>query len=441
MSGAAGTSGASGGAGAAGAAGTSGAAGASGTSGGAGAAGAAGTSGAAGASERAVRARPDQLAALGARPPARVTATFLARPRTEVARLLDQRTARACCALLLDPVGSLPFSGGKPLRWLLTAPLPTWPRDRFALELELCPLRGSPAPTLASYAVAGAPPFVLREQAPGGLVVELGGCVVETGIQLDYAQWQRIAVTWEEDARRLRLHKDDGPARVAAEGTGRTVAPLGPPLFEALLPGDAVVAAGGTLVVGQLQGRPGVLADLAAGRDFRGAVAEVRVWRTPPDFTAGSAREPAEDEPALFARWRFSALATALGEALATPSSPPALLGGFQADELRDVARLRAVGGDTRVAIATPPAIPADGREHTIELLLPAADADTRDAAPSLLLDGAALPSSPLGPADVLDAAHRGVRVGALDDLRALTLHAADGAEIARWDGSSDSVR
>lgn len=358
------------------------------------------------------RTHQDQRAALGAQPPARVAATFRARPRTDVARLLDVRTARACCTLLLDPVGSLPFSGGKPLRWLMTAPLPDWPRDRFAVELELCPLRGSSAPTLVSYAVAGAPPFVLREQAPGGLVVELGGRAVATGIHLDYAQWQRIAVSWDAGARRLRLHKDDGPARVAAEGAGRPPAPLGPPLFEAILPADAGVAAGGTLVVGQRQERPGVPADFAAGRDFRGALAEVRVWGARPDFAAPASREPAEDDPALFARWRFSALATALGEALASPSSPPALLGGFHAAELRDVARLRAVGGDARRAAATAPAIPCDSRERTIELVLPEA---------SLLLDGAALPSAPLDPADALDPAHRGVRVG--DDATCVSLH------------------
>jgi hypothetical protein len=376
-----------------------------------------------GSSKRCARARPEQLAALSVCPPMVVAARLVPRSCSDVTAIVEQRTARARCSLLLDPVGSIPFTRGKPRRWLMTAPLDAWPTEQFALELELCPLRGSATPTLVSYAVPGAPPFVLREQASGGLTVEVGGHAIASAVHLDYAQWQRIAVAWDAHTRRLRLYKDDGGARVEAEGSGRPPAPLGAPLFEAVLPPGAAVAAGGTLVVGQLQGRPGVPADFAPEHEFHGALAEVRVWREVPDFRLPTVREP-DENPALLARWRFSALALTLGEALAMPGSPSALLGGFGPSELRDVSHLRAIGSDDRQAWASGPAIAVNG-EREIELSLAAGLA--------LRLDGIALARTPLDPADVPGGERRGFRIGALDDLCELRLHGADGKPIAHY--------
>jgi hypothetical protein len=355
--------------------------------------------------------------------------TLTPRARGEVVPIVEHRSARTRYSLLLDPVGSLPFAGPKPRRWLMTAPLDGLPANAFALELELCPMRGNSEPVLASYAVAGAPPFVLREAARGGLTVDLGGRAVASGVYLDYAQWQRIAVAWDERAGSLRLYKDDGARRVAAEGAGTAVEPLGAPVFEGEVGEGARVAPGGVLAVGQLQGRPGLIADFAARREFRGALAEVRVWSSPPDFASPAAREPAEHESGLLGRWRLSALGVEVGEAAAA-GAPVGLIGGFRGGELRDVRRLRVVADDGRQAWASAPVVEV-GREQRIEM--------AREPGGGLVLwhDGRELALAPLDPADLARDEQRGFRVGALDDLTELRLGSGDDPRaLYRCDGA-----
>lgn len=365
--------------------------------------------------------------------PSAVSATLVPRPHTRPEPIVEQRTAHGRLALLLDPVGSVPFRGGKPRRWLATAPLDDWPPDRFVIECELCPQRGSSAPALLSYAPPGAPPLVVYEQRAGGVTIELGGHTVVSGVFLDYAQWQRLAIEWDRYARTLRLYKDDGAVRVEAEGAGEPPPPLGAPVFEHELAAGARVEPGGTLVLGQLQRRPGVIADFDLERGFRGAVAELRVWREPPDFTLAASREPGEDSAVLFARWRFSALGIELGDALAAPGSPAAILGGFAAGDLRDVHLLRLIATDGRRAGATAPVLEL-GREQRVELALEQTEL-------AVAVDGRTLQCQPLAPGDAQLEDHRGLRVGALDQLTSLELRAPSGAVLARYHPGEASGR
>jgi hypothetical protein len=359
-----------------------------------------------------------------AMPPSEVLARLLPEPRCELQTIVEQRTARGRYAVLLDPFGSVPFRPGKPRRWLATAPLEGWPARAFAVELELCPMRGNSETTLFSYANPAGQPFVLCERAEGGLTIELGGESVSSGIHLDYAQWQRIAVAWDERTATVRLYKDDGPARVTAEAEGRSPAPLGAPVFERALTVDAALAAGGTLVLGQRQRRSGVIGDFPLDRSFLGAVAELRVWRGLPDFSSPELRVPDEGESALVGRWRFSALGLELGEAVATILSPAALIGGFAPGELRDVRRARLLVTDGRVAVASGPLI-AMGREHRLEVSL-------RDGL-AVRLDGRTLQCSRIEPTDVLRGDRRGLRVGVPGLVSELRLSGADGRTLAHY--------
>lgn len=351
--------------------------------------------------------------ALGDRP--EFTVELRLRPRSEVVPLIEHRSARDQYGLLLDPLGALHFRTRKPRQWMLAQQLRAFPTRAFTAVLDLCPLRGDAETTLFSYAVPEAGTVLaLREQRAGGLTLDIAGEQVSFEVFLDYAQWQRLAVTWDSVTGQARLYQDDNPARVTAEATGKPLPPLDFPVSTRTAARGAELPPGGSLVVGQYQGAPGVLGEFDLRRGLRGSVSEVDLWADG-DGPANRPQWTSRPSPGAVGRWRFTAGGLAVGE---TPGSSgaasPAHLGGFGPGELRDVRAYRVVAVLGNRAWTSRSALPVGGT-HRIEMRGTGGD-------PELLVDGAPLALDPLDPRDLRCFDAPRFRIGPVQDVTRVRL-------------------
>ncbi|WP_330342460.1 hypothetical protein [Streptomyces sp. NBC_00557] len=367
-----------------------------------------------------------ELADLALGDGAGLSAAVRLRPHTAVVPVVEHRSARGRYGLLLDPVGALPFRTSKPRQWVMAEHLTAFPSRAFTLVLDVCPLRGDAETTLFSYAAPGrGTVLALREQRDGGLTLDLADHQVSFGRFLDYAQWQRIAVSWDSATGEARLYQDDGPARVTAEAAGSPLPALTEPVARRNVAAGVRLPTGGTLVVGQYQGGAGRLGEFDLRRGFRGSVAEVDLWAD----AAGPAGRPAwtgDPCPGAVGRWRFTAGALRILEALDCGSGT-AQVGGFGSGELCDVRgyrvlvvlgrrawasqRLLAVG-DAHELQVRPAPLPARGPG-------PAADS----APPHLYVDGEATRLDPVEPRDLGRPDEPRFRIGPLQDVDWVRLH------------------
>ncbi|PPK65220.1 hypothetical protein V5P93_003658 [Actinokineospora auranticolor] len=340
---------------------------------------------------------------------ARVTAEVRLRPHTSVVPVVEYRSARGRYGLLLDPVGALPFLRAKPRQWVMAQNLADFPPRAFTAVFDLCPLRGDADIVLFSYAVPGdGTVLALRERLDGGLTLEVAGERVSFGKSLDYAQWQRLAVSWDATTGETLLYQDDGIARVTAEAEGRSPSPLADPIARQVVARGARLPGGGAFAVGQYQGQPGDPGLFDLGRGLRGSVAEVDLWAD----AAGPTRRPewtGTPTPGAVARWRFTATGLRTQE---TPGAATAYLGGFGPDDLRDVRAYRVI-------------VTWGGRAWGARTLLPVGGAHRLEcaSAPELLVDGRPVPLDPVDAADLGRPEVPGFRIGPLQDVAEVRLH------------------
>lgn len=351
--------------------------------------------------------------ALGERPG--ITAEVRLRPHTEVVPLVEHRSARGRYGLLLDPVGALLFRSRKPRQWMLAERV-AFPARAFTVVLDLCPLRGDAETTLFSYAVPGrGTVLALREQRDGGLTLDIAGQQVSFDRFLDYAQWQRLAVSWDSATGVARLHQDDGPARVTAEAAGEPLPSLEVPVSTRQVAQGAELPGGGSLVLGQYQGEAGALSEFDLRKGLRGSVAEIDLWADAngPDRPLWTSAA----DPGAVGRWRFTAGALALNEAPCSGAPNPAHLGGFRPDELRDVRGYRVLAVLGGRAWSSRAVLPV-GDAHEIELR-------GRDGEPELLVDGAECALDPFDPRDLTCFEQPRFRIGPVQDLTRVRLDRA----------------
>ncbi len=264
--------------------------------------------------------------------------------RLTVAEVLSYRSAWGRYGLHLDPIGSLAFAPGKPHKWVMVQKFKAFPTEEFTLEAVLCPYRVNSCSTILSYAGARtstACDVLLQYRGTEGLVLSINGRKIVTGLHLDFHRWQHIALTWRSSDGRVCLYKEDGTAAIEAMAEGRTV-DYGPPVFTGSLAAGERLVDGGSLVIGQEQGTPGVLADFVPDAEFIGGLRMVRLWNRAHDLDALNRHKSdwlSGDEPGLIGCWYFTRRALEIGECLNACSSTDniGLLGGLTAAALRDV--------------------------------------------------------------------------------------------------------
>lgn len=245
--------------------------------------------------------------------------------------------------LWVDPIGSMACHAVRPRSWLSVPYFREFPARAWTFEWVLCPSRGPSRPTLLSYRSRGRRDEIdlaVYERPAAGLVVAEGEREHETGVTLDYNQWQHVALAWRGDTGEAALYKDDGEASIAAALFGEPVR-YGPPRWEGRIAAGAAFADEGCLVIGQDPPRAG---DLAAGElshAFAGALLGVTLWDralTSEQLDGRRGLLPSGGEPGLVSAWRFTQRGIDLGEPLAISSGPPSacLLGGTPIPRVRD---------------------------------------------------------------------------------------------------------
>lgn len=371
-------------------------------------------------------------------PGAALTVEAWVRPRDRAGwgDLVYHASARGAYRLSLDPVGSVRFAPGLPRSAVMVPRMEGFPADALTVEIIHCPFRAGNGATLLSYAATartGWRDFAVHETGAEGIVVTVNGHAVPTGIHHDYAQWQRLAITWRGDTGELVVYRDDRDATIAAAMAGAPAPPLGPPRFSAIVARGERLADGGSLVIGQAQARAADPASFPAERAYAGSVREARLWNAA--LGAGALQAPGGaglrgDEPGLVAGWRFSQLALECGEALnacGTERNLALLSGPMLRADVCDVRGYRVVGAAGGRAVATRDWIPALRWSHL-------ALRHTAGAAPELWIDGERADDAPLDPLRAPKAEAQGFHVGPLEhaqvaDVR--VLRGADGASPA----------
>lgn len=272
---------------------------------------------------------------------------------TNTLDLFAYASSRGRYQLSLDAIGSVFFDGRKPRKWMMVEKFVDFPVTELTLEFLICPFRGNSHTTLVSY-VTGRPQancdFAVREYGQEGLTIVINDQHIASGIHLDYAQWQRLAVTWESKTGQVKIYKDDGPTVIATEGKGcETIVPFGSPVFIGTLAPNSQLASGGNLVFGQGQTRPGDILGFPMQEAFVGGLSEVRLWRQVLDQTSLNAIKGcwlAGNEPGLVGCWRFTGLALSSGECdNICQSGNNGVLGGFPTHlGVKDVIGYRVLG-------------------------------------------------------------------------------------------------
>jgi hypothetical protein len=308
------------------------------------------------------------LAALAPGPGLDVEAWVRPRDRAGWGDVVYHCSARGAYRLSLDPVGSVGFAPGLPRSCVMVPRMEGFPADALTVELIHCPFRAGNGSTLLSYAATGEAgwcDFAVHETGAEGIVVTVAGHAVATGIHHDYAQWQRLAITWRSDTGELVLYRDDRDATIAAAMAGAPAPPLGPPRFRANVARGQRLADGGSLVIGQAQARRADPASFPPERAYAGSVREARLWRGALGAEALEALGGAVlrgDESCLVADWRFTQLALECGEALnacGTERNLALLSGPMLRAGVRDVRAYRLVGAAGGQAVASRTWLPA----------------------------------------------------------------------------------
>lgn len=311
-------------------------------------------------------------------------------------------SSRSRYQLSLDEIGSLLFDGCKPRKWMMVQDFADFPTTELTVEFLVCPFRGNSQSTLVSYVTGHSEVtcnFAVIEYAQDGLTVVINDQRLASGVHLDYAQWQRIAVTWNSQTGQLAIYKDDGPRVIVAEGRDRSeIVPFGPPVFIGTLAQGAQLVNGGCLVFGQSQTRSGDILGFSMQAAYVGGMGEVRLWRQALDQTALNAAKGywlSGDEPGLVGCWRFTGLGLSTGECPnMCASGNDGVLGGFPVHlGVKDVIGYRILGINGRLACLSQVVIPA-GKWHHLAMVVPEAPPNSRE--PQLFIDGQPVATRPL---------------------------------------------
>lgn len=311
-------------------------------------------------------------------------------------------SSRSRYQLSLDAIGSLLFDGCKPRKWMMVQEFADFPATELTLEFLVCPFRGNSQSTLVSYVTGHSEvtcDFAVIEYAHDGLTVVINDQRLASGVHLDYAQWQRIAVTWNSQTGQIAIYKDDGPKVIVAEGRERSaIVPFGLPVFIGTLAPGARLAAGGCLVVGQAQTRPGDILGFAMQAAYVGGMGEVRLWRQVLDQTILNAVKGlwlSGNEPGLVGCWSFTGLGLSAGEYTnICASGNNGVLGGFAAHlGVKDIIGYRILGVNGRLACLSQAVIPAGKWCH---LAMVAPEARPNSCEPQLFIDGQQVATRPV---------------------------------------------
>ncbi len=287
--------------------------------------------------------------------------------------LLTMRSVHARYAVTLDPVGSIAFHRGKPQSWLMVPGMVGFPEQRLTVECLICPFRAASYPTLISYRShtresGDRCAFALYENGRAGLTVAIMGQSCETGIRLDYSQWQRIAVTWDGRTGSLRVFQDDGQASISA-ALAHSTATLGEARFSATLGLGQSIPGGGCLVFGQMPERFRDPSSFLNDYSFCGSLMSMSIWNrvlSRDDLNRHTLEAIRGDEAGLVAAWRFPQSSHEQGEGwnLCSEKENVPLLSGIASRSIKDVQGLRFCAGMGTVAVASRQLVPANSCAH-----------------------------------------------------------------------------
>lgn len=285
-----------------------------------------------------------------------------ARDRLQQAEIVTHKSTQSHYRLKLDPVGSLAFSNLMPKTWLMINYFKDFPATELTIELLICPFRGNHFSTLLSYSTPHSDydnDLLIYEHGKRGLVVCINDRSIETGVTLDYSQWQHIVITWTSSTGVLKIYKDDGEETIAAASEGNRRTLLAGPLFTGRLAQNESIADGGCLVFGQKQERPADLAALDIGKSFVGSLLSMRIWSRACGLDELNQHKGVwlcGDEEGLVADWRFSEMSRAVGECLNACSvehNVGQLSGALMLRPVRDVKQYRVVAVAGRQTVAS----------------------------------------------------------------------------------------
>lgn len=358
-------------------------------------------------------------------------------PRLTIAEVLSYRSAWGRYGLHLDPIGSVAFVPGKPRQWVMVQKFVAFPAEEFTFEAVLCPYRANSCSTIFSYSCVHTSTtcdVLLQDKGTEGLVLSINGKKIVTGLHLDFHQWQHIALTWRSTDGRVCLYKEDGVAAIAALAEGRTI-DFGPPVFVGSLAAGEHIADGGSLVIGQEQGTPGVLSDFVPDAGFVGGLRMVRLWSRAHDLNTLNHHKSgwlSGDEPGLIGCWYFTRRALEIGECLNACSSTDniGLIGGLTVASLCDIQlyRLLIIAADQTVASRVP--LTAQRWQHvavTCRGQMAGLPVDS-----SLEIDGIPVPVRPLTAADAPPPQPPHFRIGPMANslMAELRLRQADNGDL-----------
>ncbi|KMY85549.1 hypothetical protein BUMB_03329c [Candidatus Paraburkholderia calva] len=361
--------------------------------------------------------------------------------RLSVADVVSYRSAWGAFGLHLDPIGSVAFAGGKPRPWVMVPRFSGFPERALTLEWLLCPARAHSRTTLVSYLPGNGRACALSVQNRGteGLVLSINGRELNTGVYLDFHQWQYVAVTWRSSDGRACLYKENGVAAIVAQAEGRTVG-YGAPVFTGTVAAGEQLSDGGCLVIGQECAVLGTLADLVPDAGLVGALRSVRLWSVAHelgDLNHYKRDWLVGDEPGLVACWYFTRRSLEMGECVNACSSTTnvGLLGGLTVAALRDVDSYQVLLNSAGQTMASRVLLLPRRWQHVA-----ASCRGWAVGAPfvdKLLIDGVQVPLEPLAPNDAPPPAPH-FRVGPLAnslmaDLRICML--AEGELLAHYTG------
>jgi hypothetical protein len=289
--------------------------------------------------------------------------------------LVVMRSVHDRYALTLDAIGSIAFRPGKPRTWAMIPRMNGFPKRSFTWECLVCPFRAAPRPTLISYRcltdeAGDMHAFAVYENGQTGIAVAILGQVWETGMRLDYSQWQRIAVTWDADENELRLFHEDGRASISA-ALARTKPSLEEARFPSALKTKCSIPGDGCLVIGQMQQRfrdPSSFADDCA---YCGALMSMSLWNRTlsiQELSHHVEKGIGGDEPGLVAAWRFSQISGMQGEGwnLCSEFENVPILSGVDASGLKDVRELRICAGTNKAAVASRKTLEANSSSQIV---------------------------------------------------------------------------
>ncbi|MCC0178532.1 hypothetical protein I4641_16270 [Waterburya agarophytonicola K14] len=316
-------------------------------------------------------------------------------------------SSRGRYQLSLDAIGSVFFDGRKPRKWMMVENFVDFPVTELTLEFLICPFRGNSQTTLVSYVTDRSDAnceFAVKEDGCHGLTITIGDQHLASGINMDYSQWQRIAITWESKTGQIEIYKDDGSKVIAVEGKNDgTIVPFGSPVFVGTLAPNTQLASGGFLVFGQGQTRPGDVLGFPMPEGFVGGFSEVRLWRCILNQTTLNTLKGCwltGDEPGLVGCWRFTGLALSTGECRnICQTGNDGVLGGFRSDlGVKDILGYRVLGVAGQLAYLSTAVVPA-GKWCHLTMVVPEGSLNT--ANPQLFINSQQVITSQVDSQDI----------------------------------------